>query len=87
MKLFSFKVQGALNDIHKVMQRSLSEVVHRGEDIGVLGSKSETVLAESESYRKASVELNRMKFWQKYGVIGVICGVVVLVFYLRSKFF
>ncbi len=28
-----------MNDIHKVMHRSLSEVVNRGEDIGVLGSK------------------------------------------------
>ena len=81
------QVQGNLSDIHRVMTKSLSEVVNRGDDISVLGSKSDMVLAESESYRKASVDLNRMKFWQKWGVLIVILLVVLFVLYLRAKFF
>ena len=81
------QVQGNLTDIHKVMTKSLSEVVNRGEDINALGTKSDLVLAESESYRKASVDLNRMKWIQKYGVIVVILLAIALVFYLRAKVF
>jgi vesicle transport protein SEC22 len=81
------QVQGNLTDIHKVMTKSLSEVVNRGEDINALGDKSDLVLAESESYRKASVDLNRMKWIQKYGVIVVILCAIGLVVYLRKKVF
>lgn len=81
------QVTSNLADIHRVMTRSLSEVVQRGEDIGALGNKSDAVLAESEQYRKVSVELNKAKFWQKYGVIIVILAVFVLVFYVRYKWF
>ena len=80
-------VQGNLTDIHKVMQRSLSEVVNRGEDISQLGFKSDQVLAESETYRKASVELNRAKWWQKYGVIMVVVAVVAAFLWIRHRFF
>jgi flagellar biosynthesis/type III secretory pathway M-ring protein FliF/YscJ len=81
------QVQGNLTDIHRVMQRSLSDVVNRGEDISALGFKSDQVLAESESYRKVSADLNRMKLWQKWGVVIVIVVVLALVFYIRSRFF
>ena len=80
-------VQGNLSDIHRVMTKSLADVVNRGDDISDLGSKTDAVLSESESYRKASVDLNRMKFWQKWGVVIVIVLVLLLLFYLRAKLF
>ena len=61
--------------------------MNRGDDISALGTKSDLVLSDSEAYRKASVDLNRMKFWQKWGVVIVIVLVVVLIFYLRAKVF
>ena len=81
------QVQGNLSDIQRVMTKSLSDVVNRGSDIAELGSQSDMVLAESESYRKASVDLNRMKWLQKYGVIIVIVVFILLMFYLRAKVF
>ncbi len=81
------QAQGNLTDIQRVMQRSLSEVVNRGEDISQLGFKSDQVLAESETYRKASAELNRMKWWQKWGVVAAVVIVIIVVFYVRGRFF
>ena len=81
------QVSGNLSDIHKVMTKSLADVVSRGEDIEQLSKGSELVLVQSDEYRKASVELNRSKWYQKWGAIIGIISIFVLVFYVRGRFY
>ncbi len=59
----------------------------RGDDLTMLSSKSELVLMESEQYRKASVDLNRSKWLQKYGVLVAIVLLIAGLFWLRIRYF
>ncbi len=59
----------------------------RGDDLSVLSSKSELVLMESEQYRKASVDLNRAKWLQKYGVLIAIVLLIAGLFWVRIRYF
>ena len=78
------QVSGNLADIHRVMTRSLADVVSRGEDIEHLSQGSELVLGQSDEYRKVTVELNRAKWYQKWGAIAAIILGLVLVYYVRK---
>lgn len=81
------KINGNLSEIQRVMSKSLNEVVSRGDDLDQLSSKSDTVLMESEQYRKASVDLNRAKWLQKYGVLLLIVVVIGGLLWVRVSYF
>jgi hypothetical protein len=60
---------------------------HLEQDLTNLSNRSEVVLMESEQYHKASVDLNRAKWLQKYGVIGGILLLIAFLLWLRVRYF
>lgn len=81
------KLNEDLAEVHSIMTRNIQEVLGQGEQLDNMTRKSGTLSAESKAYAVKARDLHNQALMRKYLPLAVIFGVVVLVLYLRSKFY
>jgi len=81
------KVQEDLADIHKIMTKNVQEIIGRGVIIEEATRRTDALVAESERYEKFAKALNSHMFFRKYGPVLLVVAIVLLLLFLRYKYF
>ncbi len=88
-----------LNDVTRIMTKNIQDVLGRGENldrtflknftINIEGMSvlSQSLSEESKKYLRDTKRLNMQALWQKYGPVLIVVAIVLIVFWLRSRFF
>ena len=76
-----------LAEVHQVMTRSIAEVLGQGERLEHMTQMSSSLSAESKKYAGRARDLSRAALFKKYAPAAVVAAVVLLVLFLRSRFF
>eukprot|EP00164_Ancoracysta_twista_P003523 GFYU01004700.1.p1 GENE.GFYU01004700.1~~GFYU01004700.1.p1 ORF type:complete len:217 (+),score=53.12 GFYU01004700.1:80-730(+) len=77
------KLNDDLNDVHRVMTKSIQDVLGRGEKLDTVSQMSSNLAMESKKYSKQAKYLNTQAFYRKWGPVAVFAVVVLVFFYLR----
>ena len=65
------------------MKKNINAMVKSVEDVEDLQNKSEQLKLEAQDYKKNSIELRKLAWWQNFKlwiIIGVIAAIIALVF-------
>ena len=73
------EIQEDVNAIKVDMKKNINAMVKSVEDVDDLQNKSEQLKLESQDYKKNSVELRKLAWWQNFKLWLIIGGVVLLV--------
>mmetsp|Transcript_30683 Transcript_30683/g.78391 ORF Transcript_30683/g.78391 Transcript_30683/m.78391 type:complete len:220 (-) Transcript_30683:255-914(-) len=76
-----------LSEVHSIMTRNIQEVLGQGEKLDNMTKLSSTLAAESKQYASKAKDLHRQALMRKYVPLAVIVVVVLLVLWLRAKFY
>lgn len=72
-----------LNEVANIMTKNLENVLWRGEGLEKMSSLSDQLRYESQKYKKSARDLNLQLFLRKYGPLGFIFVIIILVLYWR----
>ncbi|KAA6398574.1 MAG: putative R-SNARE protein, Sec22-family [Streblomastix strix] len=74
-----------MNNVRGILTRNLDEVIGRGEKIDVVRNLSQSLVHDSQEFRRNATELNRggLRAAVPYAVVGIV---VLLAIFIRSKF-
>ena len=61
------------------MKKNINAMVNSLEDVEDLQNKSEQLKLESQDYKKNSVELRKLAWWQNCKLWVIIIGIVLLI--------
>lgn len=81
------KLNEDLSEVHSIMTRNIQEVLGQGEKLDNMTRLSNTLSAESRQYASKAKDLHRQALMRKYVPLAVIVFVVLLVLYIRAKFY
>ncbi|GLC45562.1 SNAP receptor [Pleodorina starrii] len=81
------KLNDDLAEVHSIMTRNIQEVLGQGEKLDSMAKMSSTLAAESKQYSSRAKDLHRQALIRKYVPLAVVVGVVLLLLWLRSKFY
>ena len=73
------EIQEDVNALKVDMKKNINAMVKSVEDVEDLQNKSEQLKLESQDYKKNSVELRKLAWWQNFKLWLIIGGVVLLV--------
>lgn len=79
------RLQQELSDISTVMTANINQLLERGSKLESMSLLSSSLASESKRYHRATQDLNWNAFLQKYGVVGVMLIVLVLVLFIYFK--
>lgn len=75
-----------LKGVQDIVQKSLEQVMERGETLPVLGELSRNMREQSSKFRTSAKDLNRLYWWRTYYPLIVVLGIVGLCLFLRFYF-
>eukprot|EP00761_Pharyngomonas_kirbyi_P012013 gb/GECH01012040.1/.p1 GENE.gb/GECH01012040.1/~~gb/GECH01012040.1/.p1 ORF type:complete len:216 (+),score=47.84 gb/GECH01012040.1/:1-648(+) len=75
-----------LKDVQDIVQKSLEQVMERGEKLPVLGELSRNMKEQSSKFRTSAKDLNRYYWWRTYYPILVVLAIVGLCLFIRFYF-
>ncbi|KAG2483484.1 hypothetical protein HYH03_017666 [Edaphochlamys debaryana] len=81
------KLNEDLAEVHTIMTRNIQEVLGQGEKLDNMAKMSSTLAAESKQYSSRAKDLHRQALMRKYVPLAVVVGVVLLLFWVRNKFY
>eukprot|EP00727_Mastigamoeba_balamuthi_P007812 m51a1_g3651 Vesicle transport protein Sec22A (234) ;mRNA; f:208797-209867 len=81
------KVSDDLREVQSIMNRSIQEILERGDKIDSVMNRSEALVSATSQYGKSARDFERHMWWQQRMPIIVAGGVVVLFIILRVFFF
>ncbi|GIL73937.1 hypothetical protein Vretimale_5117 [Volvox reticuliferus] len=81
------KLNDDLAEVHSIMTRNIQEVLGQGEKLDSMAKMSSTLAAESKQYASRAKDLHRQALIRKYVPLAVVLGVVLLLLWLRSKYY
>jgi hypothetical protein len=73
------EIQEDVNALKVDMKKNINAMVKSVEDVEDLQNKSEQLKLESQDYKKNSVELRKLAWWQNFKLWLIIGGVILLV--------
>jgi hypothetical protein len=71
-------IQNDVNSIKVDMKKNINKMVESVEDVNELQSKSQSLKLETDDYKKCSVEVKRLTWWQNFKMWILLGGVVLL---------
>ena len=71
-------IQNDVNSIKVDMKKNINKMVESVEDVNELQSKSQNLKFETDDYKKNSVEVKRLTWWQNFKMWILLGGVVLL---------
>ena len=77
------EIQEDVNALKVDMKKNINAMVKSVEDVEDLQNKSEQLKLEAQDYKKNSIELRKLAWWQNFKlwiIIGVIAAIIALVF-------
>eukprot|EP00744_Colponema_vietnamica_P020540 GILI01029211.1.p1 GENE.GILI01029211.1~~GILI01029211.1.p1 ORF type:complete len:225 (+),score=50.72 GILI01029211.1:83-757(+) len=80
------KLNEDLQEVQNIMRQNIDEILSRGENLDVIGSKATSLRAETKVFDTQAKYLNLQSLWEKYGPCTVVFFVVMLVLFLRLKY-
>ena len=72
------EIQEDVNAIKIDMKKNINKMVESVEDVNDLQNKSEQLKLETEDYKKTSVEIRKLTWWQNCKLWVIIIGIVLL---------
>ena len=72
------EIQSDVNSIKVDMKKNINKMVESVEDVNDLEKKSEALKLETNEYKKNSVEVRKITWWQNFK-LWIILGLVVLI--------
>jgi len=81
------KLNEDLQDVTRIMTKNIQDVLGRGEHLDRMSTLSSTLSSESKKYLKDAKKLNWMAIYQKYGPLVAVFLFIVIILYIRYKWF
>lgn len=81
------KLTDELGEVHSIMTRNIQEVLGQGEKLDNMSMMSSALAAESKQYSSRAKDLHRQALIRKYVPLAVVVFVLLLVLWIRSKFY
>jgi len=81
------KVAKELSDAHRIMTKSIQDILGRGEKITNATRKTEQLLFDSRSYDRQAKWLNTTLFWRKWAPVMIVAFIILCCIYLRFYWF
>jgi len=73
------EIQNDVNSLKVDMKKNINKMVESVESVENLQNKSEQLKLESEDYKKNSVELRKITWWQNFKLWIIIIGVILII--------
>ncbi|PVV02250.1 hypothetical protein BB560_003305 [Smittium megazygosporum] len=81
------KLNENLVDVTKIMTKNMEDLLWRGDSLDRMSTLSDQLRSQSQKYRKDARRLNIEAMYRKYGIPAAIVLAILLVVYIRYKFF
>ncbi|KXZ49507.1 SEC22 protein [Gonium pectorale] len=81
------KLNDDLAEVHSIMTRNIQEVLGQGEKLDSMAKMSSTLSAESRQYASRAKDLHRQALIRKYVPLAVVVVVVMLLLWIRARFY
>ena len=72
------EIQKDVDSLKVDMKKNINKMVESVENVNDLQNKSEQLKLESEDYKKTSVEIRKVTWWQNCKLWAIIVGIVIL---------
>ena len=72
------EIQKDVDSLKVDMKKNINKMVESVENVNDLQNKSEQLKLESEDYKKTSVEIRKVTWWQNCKLWAIIAGIVIL---------
>ena len=72
------EIQKDVDSLKVDMKKNINKMVESVENVNDLQNKSEQLKLESEDYKKTSVEIRKLTWWQNCKLWAIIAGIVIL---------
>ncbi|KAK8645988.1 hypothetical protein V6N13_119791 [Hibiscus sabdariffa] len=79
------KLNDELYEVHQIMTRNVQEVLGVGEKLDQVSQMSSRLTSESRIYADKARDLNRQALIRKWAPVGIVLGVVFLLFWVKTK--
>ncbi|KAJ1915408.1 SNAP receptor [Mycoemilia scoparia] len=76
-----------LQDVTKIMSKNMEDLLWRGDSLDRMNTLSDQLRDQSLKYRRDARKLNLEALYRKYGIPAAIILAVLLIIYIRYKFF
>ena len=73
------EIQKDVDSLKVDMKKNINKMVESVENVNDLQNKSEQLKLESEDYKKTSVEIRKVTWWQNCKLWAIIAGIVILI--------
>ena len=73
------EIQKDVDSLKVDMKKNINKMVESVENVNDLQNKSEQLKLESEDYKKTSVEIRKVTWWQNCKLWAIIVGIVILI--------
>ena len=73
------EIQKDVDSLKIDMKKNINKMVESVENVNDLQNKSEQLKLESEDYKKTSVEIRKVTWWQNCKLWAIIAGIVILI--------
>jgi hypothetical protein len=72
------EIQGSVESLKVDMKKNITKMVESVDNVNELQNKSEQLKLETEDYKKTSVEIRKLTWWQNCKLWVIIIGIVLL---------
>lgn len=79
------KLNDELYEVHQIMTRNVQEVLGVGEKLDQVSQMSSRLTSDTRMYADKAKDLNRQALIRKWAPVAIVLGVVMLLFWARSK--
>ncbi|XP_026453964.1 25.3 kDa vesicle transport protein-like isoform X4 [Papaver somniferum] len=79
------KLNDELFEVHQIMTRNVQEVLGVGEKLDQVSEMSSHLTSESGIYADKARDLNRQALIRKWAPVAIVFGIVILLFWVKTK--
>ncbi|XP_026453963.1 25.3 kDa vesicle transport protein-like isoform X3 [Papaver somniferum] len=79
------KLNDELFEVHQIMTRNVQEVLGVGEKLDQVTQMSSRLTSESRIYADKARDLNRQALIRKWAPVAIVFGIVILLFWVKTK--
>lgn len=79
------KLNDELFEVHQIMTRNVQEVLGVGEKLDQISQMSSHLTSESSIYADKARDLNRQALIRKWAPVAIVFGIVILLFWVKTK--
>lgn len=81
------KLTEELSEVHSIMTRNIAEVLGQGQQLDNMSRMSSALVSESKQYSSKAKQIHQQALMRKYVPIIVVALLVLLVLWIRAKFY